>query len=88
MAFKKTLALIVMMAISIVLGNFIGRICDPAGSLAWLNFKINFGFDPATFDINVLSLTLGFTMDINIAQIILMILAVILYPKVVKMLSA
>ncbi|NLP46687.1 MAG: DUF4321 domain-containing protein [Epulopiscium sp.] len=46
----------------------------------WLRYGFHFGFDqPFVFDIKVLVLTLGISIKLNIAGIIGMILAIVIY---------
>lgn len=50
--------------------------------LSWLGYSKTFAFEPGTFlNIDVLKLTFGISITFNIAQLILLVVAVIVYSK-------
>ena len=67
----------------LVIGGLIGNLASSINGLSWLAYGEEFGLrDPIILDLNVLTLTLGLTIRINIASIIGVIIALIVYRKV------
>ena len=51
--------------------------------LWWLSYEQGFGLEsPIILDLNVLKITFGFAIKINIASIIGMVLAIFIYKKI------
>jgi len=79
-ASKNNWALFLLVLTGIVLGGFIGNLTAGVPGLGWLNYGQTFGLtSPFIFDIGILALTLGFTIHINIASIIGVLLAILIY---------
>lgn len=65
---------------AVVLGGFFGGIIDSTPGLSWLAYSKTFAFEPGTFlDFDILRLTFGISFSINIAQILLIIIAIVIY---------
>lgn len=66
----------------IVVGGFIGESLSGFQYLTWLDYGMDFGVNPPFgLDLKVITLTLGFTVKINLAGIIGMIISIIIYRK-------
>ena len=79
---KNNWALFLLVLAGIVLGGFIGTLAVGVPALSWLNYGKTFGLtSPFVFDIGILALSLGFTIQINIASIIGVLLAIIIYRR-------
>lgn len=77
---KKTLYMIMLIIVACVLGELIGNAAY--GSLAWLGYTTGFNFQPGTFiNTNVLTLSFGISLYVNIAQILLILVAIYVYYK-------
>ena len=67
----------------LVIGGLLGDLASNVDWLSWLSFGEEFGLrEPIVLDLNVLTLTLGLTIKINIASIIGVIISLIVYRKV------
>lgn len=67
----------------IVLGGLLGVLAEKISWLWWLSYGEEFGLtDPVVLDLSVLKITFGLWIKINVASIIGMILAVLIYRKV------
>ena len=67
----------------LVIGGLLGNFASGISGLGWLAYGEEFGLmSPIVLDLNVLTLTLGLTIRINIASIIGVIIALIIYRKV------
>ncbi|HAE51961.1 MAG: DUF4321 domain-containing protein [Ruminococcus sp.] len=76
----KKFYFIILILAAITLGGFIGSIAD--GSLWWLGYVTRFSFEPGRFiDIQIIALTFGITVNISIAQIIMIFVAIFAYYK-------
>lgn len=66
----------------LVIGGLLGQLAQNVDFLWWLSYGQEFGLStPLVLDINVLKLTFGLTVKINIASIIGMIISIIVYRK-------
>ena len=74
------LLLIIGSVIGSVLGDALNAILPPGVvKQFFLRHLVDFSFGPATLDFNVLSLTLGFTLNINIVGVLgILVLAYLL----------
>ncbi len=77
---KNNWALFLLLLCGIVIGGFIGSICENAGAFSWLAYGQSFGMSaPVVLDFGIFVLTFGLTININIAAIIGVVIAVIIY---------
>lgn len=77
---KNYWALALLILIGIVIGGFIGQLAADVPALSWLNYGQTFGLtNPIVLDLGILVITFALTINITIAGIIGVILAVILY---------
>lgn len=77
---KNTWALFLMLLAGIVIGGFIGTLTKDVSALSWLSYGQSFGLnDPIVLDLGVLVLTFGLSINISIASIIGVVLAIIIY---------
>lgn len=80
---KGKLISILFVLAGLVIGGLLGNLAANVSWLNWLAYGEEFGLmDPVVLDLNVLTLTLGLTIKINIASIIGVIIALLLYRKV------
>lgn len=79
---KNSLVFIIFLLCGIVIGGLLGQLASSVSWLSWLAYGRDFGFSPVTIDLGVLQLTLGLMIKINIASIIGIIIAIIIYRKV------
>lgn len=85
---KKKITLIILIIAALILGSIIGKNVDGVETLKWLGYSKSLSMQPSIVDIPVIKFTFGFDLSINIAQIIMTVIAVIAYPKVLKLLNA
>ncbi len=79
---KHPIYMFFLAACGIMLGGLLGGAISETAGLSWLTYSVSFGIDTVTFRLlDVLNLTFGFTLDINVAQILLIIVAIIVYYK-------
>ena len=77
---KNGWVLFLLLLVGIVLGSFIGYLCRDVSFLSWLNYGIKFGFEsPFVCDLGVLQLTFGLSLDINVASIFGVLIAILVY---------
>lgn len=66
----------------LVIGGLLGEVASQVDWLSWLSYGQSFGVsEPLVLNMNVLSLTFAFSININIASIIGLAIAVFLYKK-------
>ena len=70
---KNNWALVLLLLVGVVLGGLIGKLCAGVPALGWLNYGQSFGF------VNPMVLTFGFTVDITVAGILGIVIAIIIY---------
>ena len=79
---KNGWVLLIMLLSGIVLGGFIGMLTANVSGLSWLNYGQSFGLEsPVVLNLGLLVLTFGLTIQISIASIIGVLLAIIVYRK-------
>lgn len=77
---KNNWALFLLLLTGIVLGGFIGMLAEGVPALEWLAYSQSFGLDkPIVLNLGLLVLTFGLSINISIASIIGMIIAIIIY---------
>ena len=85
--FKKTIAFLFFLLAGIVLGTVLARLCANVSFLSWLSYTMSVGIDtgsPLVLDLIVFKLAFGFTLSVNPAQIICVIIALIAYNNTCK----
>ena len=76
---KNTWILIIFIC-GLVIGGLIGKLSAQVDWLSWLAFGQEFGLSqPLVLDLSVLKITFGFTININMASIIGMAIALFIY---------
>ena len=77
---KNTWVLIIFICAGLVIGGLIGQLSAQVDWLSWLAFGQEFGLSqPLVLDLNVLKITFGFTININMASISGMAIALFIY---------
>lgn len=77
---KNNWALFLLLLAGIVLGGFIGNLTAGVPGLSWLSYGQSFGFtNPIVLDLGILVITFGLSINITIASIIGVLLAIIIY---------
>ncbi len=80
---KNGLIMLIFLLCGIVIGGLLGELTQGISWLSWLSFGKEFGISsPFTLAFGVLQLTLGFMIKINIASIVGIIIAIIIYKKI------
>lgn len=78
----RTVFLVVVIVTAVVLGRVLGNAVAGISFLSWMNMGISAGLSPVTIDLAVLTVTFGATISINVAQSLLVIVAVVLASKI------
>lgn len=80
---KNIWILILFLLCGIVVGGLLGELAAKVEFLSWLAYGEEFGLStPVELNLNVIKLTFGLMLKINIASIIGIILAIFIYKKV------
>ena len=80
---KNIWVFLIFILSGIVLGGLLGVLAEKVSWIWWLSYGEEFGLtDPVVLDLSVLKITFGLWIKINVASIIGMILAVLIYRKV------
>lgn len=79
---KNAWALFLMILSGIVIGGFLGELAKGVSALSWLSYGQNFGMQsPFILDLGIMVLTFGLSVSINIASILGIVIAIIIYKK-------
>ena len=79
---RDSLTLILLLLAGLVIGGFIGEWLGTYPTFSFLNYGKSFGLvKPVVLDLNVLSLTFGFSVKFNLASIIGNVIAFVIYRK-------
>lgn len=80
---KNIWILIVFILSGLVIGGLLGELAARVDFLWWLSYGQEFGLtSPIVLDLNIIRLTFGLQLKINIASIIGMGIAIFIYRKV------
>lgn len=85
---KKTILLIVLVLSAIFLGTLIGEASAGSEGFSWLSRTFDVGVSPFDLDLKVILLTFGCEFRICVAQIFLLLVALLCYPKLASTISA
>nr|WP_312575940.1 DUF4321 domain-containing protein [Sedimentibacter sp.] len=70
---------VVLILVGSIIGSILGKVFS--NYLPILNYGEAIGFGPTTLDLNIITITLGFSADLTLAGIIGIIIAIIAYRK-------
>ena len=70
---------ILLLLTSVIIGTILGKAFSKY--LPILNYGESIGFGPATLDLNIFSLTFGFSANLTVAGILGILIAIIAYKK-------
>lgn len=80
---KNAWVLIVFILSGLVVGGLLGELASNVDWLWWLSYSQTFGLqDPIVLDLSVVTVTFALMFKINVASIIGMLLAILIYKKV------
>jgi len=81
---KKNLLFFFYLIAGIIIGSLIAAVSLQASWLNWLSFGIEVGFgspNPAVLDLAVLRIAFGISLDITVAHVICIGIAIFLYNR-------
>ena len=77
---KNFWILLIMLLAGFVLGGFMGQLAEGISWLSWLHYGQSFGLDsPLVIDFGILVITFGLSIQITMASIIGLAVALIIY---------
>lgn len=79
---KNSFLFILFVVSGIVLGSLVSYLCASSGALSWLSYGLDFGVSnasPMVIDLHIMKITFGFSLSINISQIIFVMLSLVIY---------
>ena len=80
---KNVWILLVFLLSGIVIGGLLGEVASQVDWLKWLAYGKSFGLaSPIELDLSVVKITFGLMLDINIASIVGMAIAIFIYRKI------
>lgn len=80
---KSIWILLIFICSGLVIGGLLGQMASQIDWLSWLSYGQTFGLqEPLVLELNVIKITFGLMLNINIASIIGMAIALFLYKKI------
>ena len=81
---EKNIWILVLFILSgLVIGGLLGELAKGVDFLNWLSYGQSFGFaEPIHLNLNVLQITFGLMVNINVASIIGLLVAIFVYRKI------
>lgn len=80
---KNIWILLLFICTGLVIGGLLGQMAAQVDWLSWLSYGQRFGLEnPLVLELNVIKITFGLVININIASIIGMAIALFLYRKI------
>ncbi len=86
MKWKSTFVFVLVVVTGAVIGGLVAQLVRDVSWLSWLAYGASFGVSnqaPFVLDLAVLKLTFGLMLDINIATILGIIAALLIYKRLV-----
>ncbi len=84
---KNTILLILLIIAGAVIGSLVATATAGMDGLDLLAYSLEVGIDPTPINLIIMKITFGFEFSMSIAQIIFMIIAVAVYPKLKKVIA-
>ncbi len=78
---KNKLVFLFCIIVAIIIGTFLGELCIDTPYLEWLGQNFKFGTGLYDLNLHFMQLTLGLNFSINLAQVLMMIIALFVSPK-------
>ena len=83
MSDKKFWLFLIFLFSGIIIGGLLGELASNVSWLSWLSYGQSFGLtQPFVLDIAILQLTFSIMIHLNVASIIGIIIAIIIYKKI------
>ena len=82
---KKVFVYILVLVVALLLGGILGNVCANIEPLSWLDYMPPLNIKEHHWNLYVLDLTFGLQSKFNIAQVILVIVAIFTAPKIQKL---
>ena len=80
---KNMWILLLFICAGLVIGGLLGQVGAQVDWLSWLSYGQSFGIsEPFTIDLQVIKITLGFIININVASIIGLAISLFIYKKI------
>lgn len=80
---KNIWILLIFICCGLVIGGLLGQMASQVEWLNWLSYGQTFGLsEPLVLELNVIKITFGLMLNINVASIIGMAIALLLYRKI------
>lgn len=80
---KNIWILLLFILSGLVIGGLLGELAGQVDFLWWLSYGQSFGLEtPVSLNLNIVQITFGLMFKINIASIIGLIIAILIYRKV------
>lgn len=79
---KNKLVLIFLILAAAIVGGILGELTVGMYGLSWLSYGKTIGFDTISLDIIFMDLTFGLHFSLNVAQVILLMIALLVHKKV------
>lgn len=74
-----------LICVGVVVGTLAANLCEGIPVLSFLAYGMDFGMPaPATFDLQVMSVTFGISLNLNISVILFIILSLLLGNLIAK----
>lgn len=84
---KNTLLLILLIIAGSVVGSLIASATGGVEGLYWLSYSKEIAISPFTINFVIASVTFGIDFSMSIAQVLFLIIAVAVYPKLKKVIA-
>lgn len=80
---KRYWVFLIFLFSGIIIGGLLGELASNVSFLSWLSYGKSFGLtEPLLLDVNILQVSFGFSIQLNVASIIGILVAMLIYKKI------
>ncbi len=84
---KTKILLIGLLIAGAIIGALLGQTVSGVDALKWLAYSKDISVSPFTINLVIIKFTFGFDFSMNIAQVLCMVIAIAVYPKLKKVIA-
>lgn len=82
----KGMLMFALLLAAVIIGSLIGDFARSIGGIEWLGRTFDIGIPAFDLNLKVFVVTFGFQIHVSVAEIVMILVGILSYPKVAKIL--